>query len=183
MTKNYLNDTILLEELKKRSDGAYKYFYTSTRARLFVLAFSILDNEEMAKDVLQEFYTDFWERKLYENVSVSLKAYIYTAVKNRAIQSKKDHQYYLKFLENVVVNQWSETPRYFENDELAKKLESAVRNLPPMAGRAFRMHYIKHLSHIEIANSLGISKATVANHIHRALTGLRAELKKKLHND
>src|SRR5688572_9807989 len=84
MSKDYSNDRVLLEELKRRSTKAYRYLYLNTRNRLYTLALSILQDEEAAKDLIQEFYTDLWAERLYENVNVSLKAYLYYAVRNRA---------------------------------------------------------------------------------------------------
>ncbi len=178
MPKKYTDDNILLHHLKQHSEEAYKAFYTGSRVRLYVLAVSILRDEEAAKDLLQEFYTDFWENRLYININVSLKAYLFASIRNRAFTYKKKQQSYARFIESLPQFEWTETPKYFENEELKKDIERAIGHLPPMAAKIFRMHYIENQSHLQIADLLNISKATVANHIHRALTQLRTELKK-----
>jgi RNA polymerase sigma-70 factor (family 1) len=183
MPQKYLDDNVLLQDLKKHSEDAYRFFYINTRTRLFVLAMSILHDEDAAKDLLQEFYTDFWQNRLYEKILHSLKAYLYTSIKNRAFTFLKIQRSYNKFLNSLPHTEPSETPVYFENDELKKAIESAISALPPTAAKIFSMHYIEQLTHQQIAENVGISKATVANHIHRALTELRTELKKKLASD
>ncbi len=89
MAKDYSNDTILLEDLKQRNPKAYEFLYNSSIIRLTILAVSILNDEEAAKDLLQEFFTDFWDQELYNNINVSLRAYLYYTVRNRSFRRKK----------------------------------------------------------------------------------------------
>src|SRR5690349_15226101 len=113
MPTKYTDDSILLQELKKHNPAAYKYFFVSSRIRLYVLAVSILRDEEGAKDLLQEFYTDFWANRLYGNINTSLSAYLYITIRNRAFTYLKNKQAYAKFLNNLPHSEWTETPKYF----------------------------------------------------------------------
>lgn len=178
MPKQFGNDIILLDELKKRNAKAYEYLYNTTIVRLSILAVSILKNEEQAKDLLQEFFSDLWEHRLYENVNVSLKAYLYYTVRNRAFRFKKVNKGFNLVIESMGDGEPSETPQYFENEELGSAINAAMDKLSPMPYKTFKMHYIEELSHQQIAEILGISKQTVSNHIHKALTDLRSHLKK-----
>lgn len=60
--------------------------------------------------------------------------------------------------------------------EEAAALASAIANLPPAAGRAFRLHKFDGLSHEEVAAELGISRSGVEKHIALAMTHLRRAL-------
>lgn len=180
MAKNFSDEQILLEELRNRNAKAYKHLYLNSRNRLFALAFTILKDQESAKDLLQEFFTDFWDHQLYDNISFSVKAYLYYAVRNRAYNYKKSERRYSLLIESLHNLEQPQTPRYFENEELRQMIESAMNRLTPMAAKTFRMHYLENLTHIEISKQLGIGKSTVGNHIHIALTQLRNELRNKL---
>ncbi|MDH7975630.1 RNA polymerase sigma factor [Sphingomonas sp. AR_OL41] len=60
--------------------------------------------------------------------------------------------------------------------EEAAALASAIANLPPAAGRAFRLHKFEGLSHEQVAQQLGISRSGVEKHIAVAMTHLRRAL-------
>jgi RNA polymerase sigma factor (sigma-70 family) len=62
-----------------------------------------------------------------------------------------------------------------EREEVAA-LASAIANLPPAAGRAFRLHKLDGLSHEQVAAELGISRSGVEKHIALAMTHLRRAL-------
>jgi RNA polymerase sigma-70 factor (family 1) len=178
MAKNYLNEDILLQSLKNKDSKAFEYLFNDSRNRLFILVVSIVSDPEVAKDIVQEFFIDFWHYELYNKVRVSIKSYLYTALHSRALMHLRGERSYAKMIEVLTPYEYSETHYPLENEELRDQLNKAINKLPPMAQQVFRMHYIEHLPYADISNILGISQSTVGNHIDRALRGLRADLKK-----
>jgi len=57
-----------------------------------------------------------------------------------------------------------------------RQLVAAVRDLPPQAGRAFRLHKLEGLSHAETARVMGLSVKAVEKHVSAALKALTARL-------
>jgi RNA polymerase sigma factor (sigma-70 family) len=57
--------------------------------------------------------------------------------------------------------------------ERVAAIASAIANLPPAAGRVFRMHKLEGISHADIARQLGISRSGVEKHIATAMAHLR----------
>ena len=57
-----------------------------------------------------------------------------------------------------------------------RQLVAAVRELPPQAGRAFRLHKLEGLSHAETARAMGLSVKAVEKHVSAALKALTARL-------
>jgi RNA polymerase sigma factor (sigma-70 family) len=57
-----------------------------------------------------------------------------------------------------------------------RQLVAAVRDLPPQAGRAFRLHKLEGLSHAETARAMGLSVKAVEKHVSAALKALTARL-------
>ncbi len=178
MAKNYLDENVLLRSLKNKDSKAFEYLYNESRNRLFLLVVSIVSDAEVAKDIVQEFFVDFWHHELYNKVRVSVKSYLYTALNSRALMHLRGERSYAKMIDTLTPYDHSATYYPLENEELKKELYKAINKLPPTAQRVFRMHYIEHLSYAEIAGMIGISISTVGNHIDRALKGLRADLKK-----
>jgi len=57
-----------------------------------------------------------------------------------------------------------------------RQLVAAVAELPPQAGRAFRLHKLEGLSHAETAKVMGLSVKAVEKHVSAALKALTARL-------
>ncbi|THD61560.1 RNA polymerase sigma factor [Phenylobacterium sp.] len=63
-----------------------------------------------------------------------------------------------------------------------RQLVTAVRELPPQAGRAFRLHKLDGLSHAETARVMGLSVKAVEKHVSAALKALTAKLGPRLNS-
>jgi len=179
MSDHYTDNALLLKSLSNRDLKAFEYLYHHTRNRLYVLALSIVQDEEAARDLVQDLFIDLWYFRLFETITVSLNAYLFQSVRNRAYNYKEKARTQDK-LKQAYIPQAAETHFPLENEELGMIIQAAIDQLPRMAGQVFRMQYIDKLTHVEIAARLGISKFTVSSHMDRALKKLRAELKKKL---
>jgi RNA polymerase sigma-70 factor (ECF subfamily) len=59
-----------------------------------------------------------------------------------------------------------------------RQLVAAVADLPPQAGRAFRLHKLEGLSHAETARVMGLSVKAVEKHVSAAVRALAARLAK-----
>ena len=57
-----------------------------------------------------------------------------------------------------------------------RQLVAAVQDLPPQAGRAFRLHKLQGLSHAETARTMGLSVKAVEKHVSAALKALTIRL-------
>ena len=179
MSDNYSDNEVLLQGLRRNDLKAFEHLYHHARNRLFVLALSILHDEYTARDLVQDFFIDLWYFRIFETITTSLNAYLFQSVRNRAFNLREKLITQEKLKQGYIVQ---EPPtRYpLENEELGQLINHAINQLPTMAGKVFRMQYIDKLTHVEIAEKLGISKHTVSNHMHRALKELRSTLKKNM---
>ncbi len=179
MLDNYSDSVILLKALSRRDLKAFEFVYRHSRNRLYVLALSILRDEDAARDLIQDLFIDLWYFRIFETITVSLNAYLFQSVRNRAYNYKDKIRTRDKLKQNYATRE-AETYYPLENEELGRIIHEAIDRLPKMAGQVFRMQYIDKLTHVEIAEKLGISKYTVSSHMDRALKKLRGELKKNL---
>ena len=67
--------------------------------------------------------------------------------------------------------------KYYQIEELAKRIEDAVAALPESYRVAFVMHRFRDMSYKEIAETLGVSPKTIDYRIQQALKQLRVDLK------
>ena len=179
MSDKYLDNITLLEGLYRNDLKAFEYLYLHSRNRLYVLALSILHDEDIARDLIQDLFIDLWYFRTFGTITTSLNAYLFQAVRNRAYNYRDKMRTQDKLKQNYVPP-GSETRYPLENEELGQIINKAIERLPTMAGKVFRMQYIDKLTYVEIAEKLGISKYTVSSHMDRALKELRSNLKKNL---
>lgn len=176
---NKTDFTELLERLKALDLDAFGELYVEVRERLFAYAFSFLKDEDLAQDLVQELFVDFWENRQFEQIHTGLMAYLVRTVRNRCLNYMKQQQNHEKIRkEHFDPDEVLAGPYILETRELGTEIEAAITRLPPMAAKVFRLHYIEKFSYAEIADQLQISVNTVGNHIARALKGLRENLKK-----
>lgn len=63
-----------------------------------------------------------------------------------------------------------------ENDDLKKRINQAIGELPDKCREIFVLSYLKDMKNSEIAQMLNVSVRTVEAHIYKALKSLRARL-------
>lgn len=176
--------TGLLQRLKAFDLDAFGELYVEVRERLFVYAFALLKDEDVAQDTVQELFVDLWENQLFEHIHTDLIGYLVRAVRNRSLTYMKKEKNQAKLRkEHFGTNAELAEPDAIAAWALRKEIEAAISQLPPMAAKVFRLHYIEKLSYAEIADRLQISVHTVGNHVARALKGLRGNFKKNLISD
>ena len=121
----------------------------------------------------------FWEHRQNYELKVSLKSYLFRAVRNNCIDYLKHEQIKSKYqnLETEKYKQQSIThTNSLEVKELHEKIEQAIENMPKQRKKIFKMNRFKGKKYREIAEELGISIKTVEAQMGSALKFLRNEL-------
>lgn len=173
----------LLQYLNKGDKSAFDNCYLTYRKPLQATAFSILQNDEDAKDVVQQLFIDLWEKKLYLSISGSLKSYLYVAVKNRSINRLEENDTRRKHLANIL---YQSTEIILPDDriqqnERKKELFEAIQELLrqyPQTFKVLELRYLHGKSRKEIAAETGTSPNTIRNQLVKALKIIRGKLKR-----
>lgn len=182
MSKDYNDSFVLLQALNRRDLDAFDFLYTTYRKKLLLSAVYILKDEETAKDLVHEFFLEFWDNRLYEKINANVGAYMSQSIRNRAINLKKKAENFVTQLSGDYSEILPSTTYPLENEELRTLLNAAMNNLPHMSRKVFFLHYVERLTYNQIAGKLGIKNSTIKNHISRALSELRSQLEKTLKN-
>jgi RNA polymerase sigma-70 factor (ECF subfamily) len=144
-----------------------------------ILAFStrLLHDSEAADDVAQETFLRVWINRA-EIQPGQLRAYIFRVARNLIVDETR---------KRGVRAQAIGIPVPVRPDQLAERAEQhdAIRHaldaLPPRRREAFILAYLHELSYKEAAEVLGVSAATVKNHVASALVDLRRSLAEHAH--
>lgn len=154
----------------------FEKIYTGNYTRLYYYALHIVNDEETAKDILNDVFTALWNS--IETIDLEkVHAYLMTAVRNRSV----DHLRHL-VLENHYSDEYLHTVDMFYDeysDEKDRLVGEMLSKLTPPTDQILEMCYLKRMKYAEVAEQLGISPNTVKKHIVKALKILRGLYKDK----
>ena len=158
---------------------AYKQIYTRYARLLFTYAMNKLRDEEQAKDIIQEFFAELWDKRETTVFNTTISGYFFSAINNRIINYFLRENVKLKFVSYVAENLpgiEANTDHLIRENQLMDLIEKEIQALPPKMRIVFEMSRKQHLIYKEIAETLDISERTVENQISNALFRLRAKL-------
>lgn len=141
---------------------------------LFRYAFSILKNEEDAKDVLQIVFINLWERRETLHINSSSKAYLYRSVYNESLNYIKKEGVRQKH-ETGAFSMWDsmKDEDAADNGIWQQKINQVMDLMPPQCKAVFLKSRIENKKYVEIAAELDISVKTVEAHMSKALKIIR----------
>lgn len=174
-----LADLDLFALLKKGNKHSYEEIYHRYKKLIYLHAYKMLQDEEEAKDIVQELFTQLWSRRAELQVESSLSGYLYTAARNRVldrIARGKIEKKYIASLQNFAETDTHITDHLVREKELKLLIEKEIASLPAKMRLVFELSRKEYLSHREIADKLQISEATVKKQINNALKVLRVRL-------
>ncbi|MRG45848.1 RNA polymerase sigma-70 factor [Chitinophaga sp. SYP-B3965] len=161
----------------------FDHLYTTYRRWLMVIAVGILQNEQEAEELVQEFFIDLWQHQTYKNIPVGSKEatqnYLFVSIKNRCLNRIAREDTRLKRLNRFLIMPGPVTlpDNKLENTELKNQLDDAIGQLPPRQNQVFQSAYLMDKSRKEIADEMKISEKTVKKQMQLALKALRNYLK------
>lgn len=171
---NTFSDQQLLALLRQDDSEAFSEIYNRYWSPLFSTAYKRLRDKEQCRDVLQNLFTDIWNRKNSFQVE-NLAAYLHSSVRfllyKQLAKSPLRAVYYQEFEETIASPFLADD--LVNDKELMKLLESWIEALPEKRRKIFLLYYSEDLSTSEIAERLGVSRKTVQNQIVNANVYLR----------
>lgn len=175
------NDRNLVSAIQAGEETAFKTLFLKYYSGLCNFAYSYLGCPHKSEEAVQEVFANFWESIDQLDHSENIKAYLFTSVRNKALdkikKEKTEKEYLSKFglgkTEKVYQKEISNGHSNF-----VKKVQDAVDNLPKRARMIYRLSRKEGLTYKEIAQILDISVKTVESQMVRTLKKLRKRLKK-----
>ncbi|MBS1567224.1 MAG: RNA polymerase sigma-70 factor [Bacteroidetes bacterium] len=174
-----LNDTVLIQLLGNRDEGAFEQVFKAHFKNLHAYACTIVQETAAAEEIVQNVFYKIWEKAAQLNISPPVAAYLYRAVNNESINYLKHQKvksvhrahtlYHMK-------NQSENATKKVLAGELEKRLRKALTELPEQCRIIFQLSRFEELRYREIAGRLGISVKTVENQMGKALKLLRVKL-------
>jgi RNA polymerase sigma-19 factor, ECF subfamily len=176
-----VDDTEILARLRSDDAAAQTAFdelFRSSYARLVRMAMSVVRDQAVAEELVQDVMLELWRRRTQLALDVSVQAYVMRATRNRAL----NHVRHEKVEQRGAVLAAAENPRApaathrVEAGELEAAYRSALDELTPRCREVFEMSRVQGLRYTEIAQTLGITVKAVEAHMGKALKTLRERL-------
>ncbi|MGJ1197214.1 RNA polymerase sigma-70 factor [Sphingobacterium spiritivorum] len=178
-----LSDEELIVLTKADDQDAFSMLYSRYKLALYTHAYQKTADLEQAKDLVQELFTNLWDRRHALPYILNIQAYLHTILRNRILDYIAHHKVeskYLDSLQEFINKGHCLTDQQIIEAEFAAYIEQAVNALPPKMREVYTMSRHTPKSHKQIAEELGISEFTVKNHIKAALKIIRSKLNRML---
>jgi len=162
-------------------EKVYRYFYP----RLMYFAKQYIYDIEASKNIVQDVFTELWDRRNTLKDETNLNAWLFTVTKNKSLKiishlkSQKNYDSYFK-ARQLDVNYIALNDFYTSNfvfEELQAQINTALEKLSPACRKVFEMSRFEDRKNREIAEELNLSIKTVEAHISKALRSFKADLK------
>ena len=154
---------------QKSFEGLYHLYYK----RLCQFAFLVLHSKELSEEVVSDVFLNVWIKREQLNSERNIRSFLYTAVRNRAIDYQRSKP--VPAQDNINVYELEmECPEPSADDLIDRELfrehlQQAFDQLPERCRLIARMHYNDELQYKEIAAILNVSRKTVEAQIGIAI--------------
>jgi RNA polymerase sigma-70 factor (ECF subfamily) len=139
----------------KYADGLYRF------------ALKIINEMNMAKDIVQESFEKLWiNRKAVEKSKA--KSYLFTIAYHLMIDQKRKNKLFDKYTDTIT--EYAHNEQYSDLNEL---LHRAAERLPDIQRSVLLLRDYEGYSYEEIENITGLSLSQVKVYIHRARLQMR----------
>lgn len=178
MQEGVMEDVTLIDLLYAGNKEAFKQLFIKFYSPLCEYASQYVSDED-AEELVQELMVFLWENRRQVWIGVSLKSYLFSAVKHRCLNAVKLQSYHRR-VEDLIYQKLKdefENPDTYLVNELSEKIREAIDELPENYRETFKLSRFGERSNREIAAVLGVSVKTVEYRITQSLKVLRVRLK------
>lgn len=172
------DDILLLKLIQSKDEHAFKYLFALYFVPLCRYAHLYLTDAQEEEELVLDIYMHLWEHSAQINLTLSLKAYLFQAVRNRCLNFLRDKKSTLSLEEaGDIAN--NETTSTLEMEELTFLIQEAICALPDKCQQVFRLSREGNKTNQEIADELNISVKTVEAQITKSLKRIKNFLDSK----
>jgi len=175
-----LSDNELLLLLQESDHAAFTTIYDRYFSLLYIHANKKVQDEDQAKDIVQEVFTTFWFKREFATTIKDLAAYLFSSARYKIFDyfaHEKVEEKHLDSLqaflsENPIVS----TDYQIRETQFQAYIDQQIKALPPKMRLVFEMSRKQELTYKEIASQLSTTENNVSKQVNNALRVLRTKL-------
>jgi len=179
LVKLMTNDTMFMENLMTDKYEEFEVIYNTYAPQLIRYSASRLSCLEESGDLVHDVFVSFYERKASLDVSVSVRTYLFAALKYKIIDHIRKNAHRKFYKERMLTLKTDGEESLFDQavyNNLYYLMDQEVGRLPKRMRETFILSRRYHLSVTEIAAEMKVSEQTVKNQLSTALKKLRVVL-------
>ncbi|SDM50555.1 RNA polymerase sigma-70 factor, ECF subfamily [Daejeonella rubra] len=172
-TYSILTDIQLINLLKSDDESAFTEIYNRYWKVLFQTSYSIIQDEESAKDVVQNVFISLWQRREVSNIQ-SLKPYLQQSARFlvlKAIRSNKTDSRFYDRVKEITSEILNDDPLIFKEQQ--NLIQSLLNTLPENCKETFRLSREEGYTYKQIASQFSISEKAVEKRMSKSLKHIR----------
>lgn len=171
-----MEDKTLITRFQSGDKEAFTQLYRMYSKQLYLNLVKLVKSEEIAAELLQDVFIIIWEKRETIEIQQSFRAYLFRIGENKVIdlfrRARRD-----KLLFSKIKKIASEHYTHIEEDLIAREdaaiLKKAIETLPPQRRQIFELCKIQGKTYTEVSSQLGISIATINDHIVKGTKTVR----------
>lgn len=166
-----------LSACARGDSAALRSLFDAEAGRLIAVAQRIVRRREIAEEVVQEAFVQIWQNAARYDASLgSARGWIYTIVRNRALNAIRDSR-----REDLMATEDVDEQRdqrlvvldAFETLSQSSRLRRCLELIEKGKRESLLLSYVAGYSHGEIAGKLGVPLGTAKSWVKRGLAALR----------
>lgn len=172
-------DSTLCDRLRAGDSMVLDTLMNALAHQLLRFAVAIVESKDMAEDIVQYVFINLWNRRTELYPGSNLRAYLFTAVRNRAINELSKESVRKRHLEASLPASHYKAGHYTADpgheDDVFNRItvQAALNRLSERRQMAVRLRLENDLAHAEIAEIMGISTVAAKRLVARSLEELR----------
>lgn len=179
--KNNTAEEIWVTNIRKGDHEAFEALFKEYYFILARFSWRYVGSESIAEEMVQEVMASIWETRESFEITGSLRAYLFKAVRNRSLDYLKHQRVKQKYIDS---HRNKEDHSFIDiefNDEeresrIRMAIEREIEALPHRSRMTFKLHRHDGLTYEEIAEVMDVSIKTVESQMVRTLKKLRERL-------
>ncbi len=172
------NETELVLLLQQRSQSAYAYLYENYSGALRSIIFNIVNDDELANDVLQEVFIKIWRQiDSYDSTKGRLFTWMLNISRNASIDTVRSKSFQNSRQNRELTEDVYRSGGSSETNTDLMGLRKMVHTLKDEYKVLVELAYFQGYTQDEISKSLGIPLGTVKTRLRNALIQLRNIIK------
>ena len=183
-----LSNEELVSEFNSGRVEAFELVVNRFERPLFFYALRRIQDNEAARDVVQETFLKLTQHAHRYDPNSPLSAWLYTITRNKCIDYLRKRRYREVSMDQSLGSDDEVSLHYFLKDdgpnssekaearEIASRIDEALQEINPDQREIFLLREVHGLKFIEIAELLSVSENTVKSRMRYALEALRKQL-------
>jgi RNA polymerase sigma factor (sigma-70 family) len=179
--KELHTDQSLITALQNDDPSAFQVLFNRYWKDLYRSAYTRLKDQSEAEDIVQDIFTDIWERRYTLDIATSLAGYLQNALKFKIIRMLSRADLHKKAVEHLLYRMTEMETTILDVLVIAdveQTLSHAISLFPENMRKIFVLRG-EDYSIREIAEALGLAEQTVKNNMTESLRRLKVVLSEK----